>query len=804
MGSPAPEPEKRVSTRWRIDNWSLRTKVAAVLLLPAIIALVLGAVRVQSRLDEANRLSTIRDQMVVLSESLKLADLVVDEMITAVINDRDQRPRLRAQRAAVDQQVIKVRGAVDFAQLPAEVNRTLSESLGRLAAVRVQTSNDVGDPVTDLAAYQEVVNGLTQLVPGVVSVAQSDDLDELSTSVRSLLLLRSSLAAEEALIRFAGLPTPEPRAIAAAAQQSTAEERVLGEQLQVALPELVANDFSAATESSPARRAALQQAVVDPASVDLRSLLPNVQTESARVRDLSTQLVAYLGDTVSERTNDARSAALLDTAIVIAALLIALAVALIVAQSLLQPVRKLRQAALTAAREQLPRTVERVRAGEPIAWTSKQVVPVHTTEEIGQLARAFDDMHEQAIKLAAEQAELRRQVSEMFMTLSRRSQTLVESQLEVIEGLEADEQDPRRLSGLFRLDHLATRLRRNGENLQVLAGGSPARRDGAPVTVVELLRAATSEIDDYRRISLAHAPSGSVRAVAAADVVHILSELLENATRYSPPDQKVVLSADRGADGGLLFEVVDAGLGMAYDDIEAANRRLALTDSVGPETTRRMGLFVVGRLAARHNVTVRLRPTFERASRAGITASIHLPGALVIAGTAPDSTIVSVPSRREIGAAAVPVVERTPVWPTTAQVDFHASLPDQKAEQPATSSWFIEETYVDTSVSGNGNGNGAGNGNSAQPGSWLTPAASTARLRAPDGPRPAATTSAGLPVRTPGAGPLPAERPQTAPQTGFRDPESIRNNLSRHYDGVLAARRAREEPEAGGNVRGSD
>lgn len=799
MGSGAPDPDKRVSTRWRIDNWSLRTKVAAVLLLPAVIALVLGATRVQTRLDEANRLSTIRDQMVVLGESLKLADLVVDEMVTAVINDRDQRPRLRAQRAAVDQQVIKVRGAVDFARLPAEVDRTLSDSLGRLSAVRVQTSNDVGDPVTDLAAYQEVVNGLTELVPGVVEVAESGDLDNLSTSVRSLLLLRSALAAEEALIRFAGLDPPEPRAIASAAQQSSAEERVLGEQLQVNLPEAVATTFASATESSTARRAALQQAVVAPDSVDLRSLLPGVQTESARVRDMSTDLVSFLGATVSDRTNAARSDALRDTALVIAALLIALAVALVVARSLLQPMRRLRQAALNAAREQLPRTIERVRAGESISWTSKQAVPVRTTEEIGQLARAFDDMHEQAIKLAAEQAELRRQVSEMFMTLSRRSQTLVESQLEVIEGLEADEQDPRRLSGLFRLDHLATRLRRNGENLQVLAGGSPARRDSSPVTVVELLRAATSEIDDYRRITLAHAPSGSVRAVAAADVVHILSELLENATRYSPPDQKVVLSADRGADGGLLFEVVDAGLGMAPDDIEAANRRLAMADSVGPETTRRMGLFVVGRLAARHGVTVRMRPTFERTTRAGITASIHLPGALVIAGTTPEN-MVSV-NRREI-AAALPI-EPTPVWPVT-HVDIRA---DPLADQPngnaqqSTSSWFVEETYVDSTAMGNGNGNGD------QHSSWLTPVVTTGshpplQMQAPPAApatRPAATTSAGLPVRTPGARAVPVERPQATPQTGFRDPESIRNNLSRHYDGVLAARRAREEePEPGG------
>ncbi|HYQ67143.1 ATP-binding protein [Actinophytocola sp.] len=802
MGSGAPEPTKRVSTRWRIDNWNLRTKVAAVLLLPAVIALVLGAIRVEGRLDEANRLSTIRDQMVVLGESLKLADLVVDEMITAVINDPAQRPRLRAQRAAVDQQVIKVRNAVDFAQLPPEVDRTLSDSLGRLAAVRVQTSNDVGDPVTDLAAYQEVVNGLTELVPGVVGVAQSDDLDELSNSVRALVLLRSALAAEEALIRFAGQPPQTPQRIASAAQQSAAEERVLGEQLQIALPEFQQTDFSAATETAPTRRATLQDAVVTPDAVDLRSLLPNIQTEASRVRDLSTDLVNFLGDTVTNRTNDARSAALRDTAIVIAALLIALAVALVVSRSLLDPVRRLRQAALTAAREQLPRAVERVRAGEQISWSTRQSVPVRTTEEIGQLARAFDDMHEQAIRLAAEQAELRRQVSEMFMTLSRRSQTLVESQLEVIEGLESDEQDPRRLSGLFRLDHLATRLRRNGENLQVLAGGSPARRDSAPVTVVELLRAATSEIDDYRRITLAHAPSGSVRAVAAADVVHILSELLENATRYSPPDQKVVLSADRGADGGLLFEVVDAGLGMASDDIEAANHRLAATDYVGPETTRRMGLFVVSRLAARHGVTVRLRPTFERASRAGITASIHLPGALVIAGTTPENMVTAVATRREL-VAATAKLEPTPIWPT-AHLDHGTDhrFEEFAAAQPATSSWFVEETYPDTGKTGNGNG-GNGEGNRAPHNKWLSPTARPAAEQTPA--RQAATTSAGLPVRTPGARAVPTERSHAStPDTGFRDPESIRNNLSRHYDGVLAARRAREEPEPGGNGKGSD
>jgi len=760
MGSAAPETGKQIPTRWRIDNWNLRTKVAAVLMLPALIALVLGGTRVQSRLDDANRLSTVRDQMVVLSESLTLADLVVDEMVVAVTNDPDKRPELAARRAAVDEQLVTVRGAVDFARLPAEVDRTLSNSLGRLSAVRVQTSNDVGDPVTDLAAYQEVVNGLTELVPGVVEVAQSGDLDALSTSVRSLLLLRSTLAAEIALIQSA--KGPGDRNIAIAAQQHAAEEAVRGEQLQVDLPSSAAAAFTDATATAAPRRAALQAADLGTQAVDLRVLLPDLRTESTRMRQLSADLVDSLGAIVTARTNDARSDALRDSAIVLAALLTALAVALLVGRSLLTPILRLRSAALTAARHQLPTTVERVRAGEQVDWTSVQPVPVHTTEEIGQLARAFDDMHVQAVRLAGEQAELRHQVSEMFMTLSRRSQTLVESQLEVIESLEADEQEPRRLAGLFRLDHLATRLRRNGENLQVLAGGSPARRDRAPVTVVQVLRAATSEVDDYRRINLGHAPNGSVRAAAAADVVHILSELLENATRYSPPDRKVVLSADRGADGGLLFEVVDAGLGMAPDDIAAANERLAATDAVGPETTRRMGLFVVSRLAARHGVTVRLRPTFEAASRAGITASIHLPGALVIAGAAAETmaVVVDAPVARPQITAAVRVVEPTPAWPTN-----------------GTSGWFTEvATQTDS-------------------GTWLTPAArKVAAPAAPATVRPSAeTTAAGLPVRTPAAKAVPAGRP-AATSRAFRDPESIRSNLSRHYDGVRAARRARDEP----------
>jgi signal transduction histidine kinase len=405
------------------------------------------------------------------------------------------------------------------------------------------------------------------------------------------------------------------------------------------MPAALATAFDQATSSTTNRQNALLNVQATGDTDQLTELVAPLQIESTTLGNLMNDLVGTLSNRVGTLTDQARSDALRDSALVLGALLAAVGIALYVARSLVFPMRILHAAAVDAATNRLPDTIRQVRTGRHVDWRSVEPVPVRTTEEIGQLARAFDEMHRQAVRLAGEQAELRGQVSEMFMTLARRSQSLVELQLSVIEDLETDEQDPQRLDDLFRIDHIATRLRRNGENLQVLAGGSPSRPDDGPVTMIELLRAATSEVKDYRRIALGNAPSGLVRAQAAADVVHILAELLENATRFSPPQDKVVLTADRGADGGVLIEVVDTGLGMAADDLDAANTRLAAGDSVSPETTRRMGLFVVGRLAAPHGVTVKLRRTTTRVTQAGITASVHVPGALVIAEALPNSPL---------------------------------------------------------------------------------------------------------------------------------------------------------------------
>ena len=758
METALPEPGQQAPVGGFVDGWRLRTKVAVVLMVPALIALVLSANRVQSRLDEASRLSAVRDQLTVVRSAITLAGLVANEMSAAVAAPQNGTPTLGQRMAEVDTAVAGIQHAADFTTLPADAVRTLGDALGRLSAIRPQVSGTDATPAVTTAGYSHVMSGLGELVPQVVSLAGDRDLDRSAASLRSLMLLRGALATEDALLR-SGQNGAVDNATAVAAQNAAADEAVIGGLLGRDIPDANATALGNLTQSAPARRDALQTAI-GTGTTDLRGLLPAITTELAALDGLASQLLGSLSDSVAERTRQARSDALRDTAIVLGALLAALAVALVVARSLLGPVRRLRAAALTAARHQLPATVERVRAGERVDWRSIEPVPVHTGEEIGQLARAFDDMHQQAVRLAGEQAELRRQVSEMFMTLSRRSQSLVELQLGLIEGLEADEQDPQRLDDLFRLDHLATRLRRNGENLQVLAGGSPARRNQGAISTVELLRAATSEVKDYQRVNLGHAPSGSIDATIAADVVHILAELLENATRYSPPERQVVLTADRASDGGLLVEVIDTGLGMAPDDLAAANTRLAATNAVGPETTRRMGLFVISRLATRHGVTVRLRATHDTATRAGITASVHLPGALVIAERAPQPPLAPPRPAAPPPPPAQPVpAMRTPIFDNL------------------VSNWFNDGLDHDSGTDG-----------------WLTPADEQWRAaQAVVDQEPAITaTTNGLPRRTPGARVVPS-RPDltqgtTAPGAGWRDAESVRNTLARHYNGVREAR----------------
>ncbi|MEO3889807.1 ATP-binding protein [Nonomuraea sp. B5E05] len=251
-------------------------------------------------------------------------------------------------------------------------------------------------------------------------------------------------------------------------------------------------------------------------------------------------------------------------------------------------------------------------------------IGVDSRDEIGEVARAFDEVHREAIRLAGEESRLRANVNAMFVNLSRRSQTLVQRQFQIIGGLGQGERDERRLAGLFTLDHLATRMRRNNDNLLVLAGQDAPRRWNEPVGLADVVRAALSEVEGAERVAVRLADGVAVSGQAVNDIVHLLAELIENALAFSPYETRVTVSTGTAESGGLMLSIDDTGIGMTRDELEQANARLARAPTVDVSVSRRMGLFVVARLARRHGVRVRLR-----SHAAGLTAIVLLPGSLL-------------------------------------------------------------------------------------------------------------------------------------------------------------------------------
>ncbi|WP_053175024.1 sensor histidine kinase [Nonomuraea sp. SBT364] len=323
--------------------------------------------------------------------------------------------------------------------------------------------------------------------------------------------------------------------------------------------------------------------------------------------------------------------AIISGATILVLLLLVLVITTRVAGSLVRPLRRLRAEALQVATTRLPETVRVLReSGDAAEVPEVPSVGVNTRDEIGEVARAFDEVHREAIRLAGDEAKLRANVNSMFVNLSRRSQTLVERQLQLIEGLEQGEEDENRLANLFRLDHLATRMRRNSENLLVLAGQEAARKWSEPVPLVDVARASLSEVEGYERVQIQIPSSTQVAGPAVTDAVHLLAELIENAISFSPRESKVQVTSS-AAEGGVLVTINDLGIGMSPEELAEANWRLANPPVVDVAVSRRMGLFVVGRLALRHGIRVQL----QMRERNGLTALVLLPDMLLVGNQPP-------------------------------------------------------------------------------------------------------------------------------------------------------------------------
>ncbi|WP_327353194.1 nitrate- and nitrite sensing domain-containing protein [Streptomyces sp. NBC_01304] len=351
-------------------------------------------------------------------------------------------------------------------------------------------------------------------------------------------------------------------------------------------------------------------------------------------REIETQLVDKAVAEAAQISDDAKRDAYINGGAVVAAVLAAFIIAGLMARQMSRNMRQLRNAAFNIAEQRLPMLVDQLSRTEPgRVDTRVQPIPITTQDEIGEVARAFDQVHREAIRLAAEQALLRGNVNAIFTNLSRRNQSLIEGQLTLITDLENNEADPDQLENLFRLDHLATRMRRNGENLLVLAGEEPGRRWDQPVPLVDVLRAASSEVEQYERIELTGVPDAEIHGRSVTDLVHLLAELLENATTFSSPQTKVRVTATRLPDGRVMIEIHDKGIGLTAEDFADINHKLANPPTVDAAISQRMGLFVVGRLADRHGVRVQLRPSGEQA---GTTSLVMLPDAITHGGGGSD------------------------------------------------------------------------------------------------------------------------------------------------------------------------
>jgi signal transduction histidine kinase len=305
--------------------------------------------------------------------------------------------------------------------------------------------------------------------------------------------------------------------------------------------------------------------------------------------------------------------------------IVSIALSLILGRGLIRQLRALRESALTLAHERLPNVIARLRGGEQVDLAEYAPADAASANEIEQVQNAFSIVQETAVRAAVDEARLRRGISDVFRNLAGRSQSLLHRQLTLLDGMERRATEPEELEDLFRIDHLTTRMRRHAEGLIILSGEAPARGWRQPVPLVDVLRAAVAEVEDYTRIRVLCRTSAAVAGHAVADVIHLVAELAENATVFSPPNTPVRIQGDV-VGRGFAIEIEDRGLGISAARLEEINANLANPPQFDLSGSDRLGLFIAGQLAQRHDIKITLRPSVF----GGTTAIVLIPTALAV------------------------------------------------------------------------------------------------------------------------------------------------------------------------------
>jgi signal transduction histidine kinase len=603
---------------WSPRNWPVRWKVVAIVAVPLLLAMIFGGLRISAAFTEAHDLRLAADRAELVPAITKYMS-ALDVALLAGSAGGDVEGAKKNYDARKNELQARLTGTDVAPDVRAGVGAMLTGGQALLDRI---ASNTIGlrERVT---TYAPILLTAENAIDGSVRV-DNVQIRAAAQGLSRAIGARGQMTMQQLLVtRGADLPEPELR---------TSMITLAGTEPSTLFGMAEVLGVGSAEAKTLQQQMVTRMAILsDPTSVLVNNpaLLRSIQTTDAIAAQVIKDTTALVTKAVEDQARSRRDAAVRETALVLAVIAAALLVVSLVARSLIQPLRVLRDSALKVAHEDLEREITRVRAGDE---QPPAPLPVYTTEEIGQVAHAVDELHTQALLLAGDEARLRLLVNDMFETMSRRNRSLVDQQLSLIDQLERNEEDPDRLDSLFRLDHLAARMRRNGANLLVLAGAQSVRGEQrAPVPLSSVINAATSEVEDYRRVETSMVPDCSITGPASGDVIHLIAELIDNALRYSPPASPVRVSAARRSDAAILLEIVDVGLGMTDGDRRIANMRLRAGGDVTPDSARHMGLFVVGRLAGRHGIRVRLRGSSVEQARSGTTAEVYLP-ATVVAG----------------------------------------------------------------------------------------------------------------------------------------------------------------------------
>jgi len=650
---------------WRsLKNWRVRSRLLLLIIIPTLTAVILGGTYIVTSVEQALAYQRVERLANMSYDVTSLADHLGDERAQTMqyiglgLGGRlGSLSRNATTRAAAQPELTTVQETQDLTNswitrvsqesatvgsgYPQQVQAE-AQSVGNvLHLVKPLRTAAVTTKLPATAVNSKYITIIDDLLAIDNNIALGSGDPSLSNDVRALNLV--SLINEEASEQqglldyaFAQDGTWDPAALAATQQAQEEEQANVVEYEKTATPQqvtLYANTVSgslvslASGEELQAIQFGLDKTALNVSPTT--ATLWNGAMSTGTVADIRLVEQDLVTATISRATTLHRNAittAAVTGAAVLIVLLVALALTTLVGRSMVRPLRRLRSGALEVAGVRLPETVRRMSDSDGAAVPLEvEPIDVDSADEIGEVARAFDQVHREALRLAANEAALRGNVNAMFVNLSRRSQSLVERQIRLIDDLEQGEQDPDRLSSLFQMDHLATRMRRNSENLLVLAGHDASRRWNQPVALVDVLRAAVSEIEQYERVTLNVQPGIAVRGHAVNDVVHLLAELAENATSFSSAETPVVVAGHLLSSGGVLLDITDQGVGMGAEEMAHANWRLDNPPVVDVAVSRRMGLFVVARLAARHGIRVRLRP----ATAGGLTALVWLPDEVV-------------------------------------------------------------------------------------------------------------------------------------------------------------------------------